>query len=142
MPPFMNEIVVQSQVGFTSNLMNTIQLSKARFSDWADSEKAKIDEETEAYNKKLAYEQNAIDSLNSNLVRLQFERGLNVRPEGESSEEHKENLANRKIALEKEQGNLEFDLSKLKSEYAIRETRVQGRCSSIFVRIRFLIAAT
>ena len=129
MPPFADEHTVQDHTGFTSNLLDTIQLSKARMIDWAEGEKAKIDDEAAAYRKKLDYEQGCIDSLATNLLGVQFERGLNTRPEDDegNDQEQNENLANRKVALEKQQAKLESDLSKLKSEYSVREKRVQGR---------------
>jgi hypothetical protein len=97
--------------------------------DWVDYQKAKIDQEEESYRLKLQEEQDSIDSLATNILGIQMERGLSVKSqEGseETDQQQAENLSNKKNALEKQLTSLEYDLQKLRPEFKMREKRIQG----------------
>eukprot|EP00980_Cylindrotheca_fusiformis_P023724 scaffold10871_cov177-Cylindrotheca_fusiformis.AAC.4 len=131
MPPFAEEsqtvddLDSTPKTGFTVGLFDTIALSKSKLNNWAEIQKAKIDEEAEIYSRKLELEQKAIDSLVANLLGVQLERGLNLGPESSTDDSHNENLSKRKSALQEEEKHLRIEIEKLKSEYADREKRVQ-----------------
>jgi hypothetical protein len=136
MPPLLeethtvDEFDAPPQTGFTSSLMDTIIVSKSKHNDWAEIQKANIDKEAESYRQMLEQEQKCIDSLVTNLLGVQLERGLNIHPDDGSDENHARNLSNRKNALEDEEAKLELDLQQLKSEFITREKRVQGKYKS------------
>lgn len=135
MPPFLGDSSIHHDdgnefTGFTSGLLNSIVVSKSKMDDWVEYQKAKIDEREASFQLKLEQEQKSIDSLVTNLLGVQLERGLSLRQseEEESSSQEDENLSHKKKALQEQQTKLDHDLAKLQSELKNREKRVQGEC--------------
>lgn len=116
---------VRPQRGFSSTLMESIALSKAKFEAWVQHEKAKIVKESEEYAKQLAIEQSTVDSKAANLLALQLERGLKVSEEGDGKDSA-ESIAARKKSLEDQRLALQSDIEKLQGERDTREKRVSG----------------
>lgn len=137
MPPYASSVNCGNDsdgiaLGFTSPLMESISKSKSRIQDWVDHERLKIDSAAESYRQTLAEQETIINSQVEELATVQRERGMDDAGIGTSSdnhhdEDHPENIAEQKKALEEQVAKVQIDIMKLKTERNNREKRVQGK---------------
>lgn len=117
------------ELGFSSNLLETIRDSKSKITAWVDLEKAKADQAAAAYRKRLHEEQAAIDAKVTELRTVQLEVGMNKNDDGNNGnrglKDHGDNLAIRKKALEEQTAKIQLEIMKLQTERNNRERRVQ-----------------
>ena len=117
-----------SSLGFTSNLMETIAVSKSKMEEWARHEKAKADAVAEAYRQRLMQEQAVIDAKSTELLAVQMERGMKLETaDDEASQNTADNIASRKQALEEETSAVQMEIMKLKTEKENRQERVKSK---------------
>ena len=126
MPPLSS---CDTQLGFTAGLMQTIAVSKSKFSEWAEVEKANADAAAETYRQALLAEQTFIDKQLANLDSVQAQRGLSNENDASttSSSEHNESIAARKAGLEERRAVIEQEISKLQNELAKKKKDIKGK---------------
>ena len=111
--------------------MQTIAVSKSKFSEWAEVEKANADAAAETYRQALLAEQTFIDKQLANLESVQAQRGLSSNNENDasttSSSEHNESIAARKAGLEERRAVIEQEISKLQNELAKKKKDIKGK---------------
>ena len=104
----------------TSSLLETLQESRIKLRDYANSRKKQIDDEVAQYNKILKEEQSDLDDKTKNLDKMKSER---------SSEE---GIAQRRIDLDQDQKELEGKICNLKKEQDEQEQTLERKCSFSF----------
>ncbi|KAL3917634.1 MAG: hypothetical protein SGILL_004624 [Bacillariaceae sp.] len=116
-----------SSLGFTSNLMETIAVSKSKMNEWARHEKAKADATAESYRQRLMQEQAVIDAKSTELLAVQMERGMKLEAQNDddASQDTADNIASRKQALEEETSAVQMEIMKLQTEKENRQGRVK-----------------
>ena len=119
-----NEFETLPKTGFTFSLLETIEASKSKMDRWVDLQKAKVDEEAAAYNRKLKQEQQEIDDLVEQIKTAQSERGLRMNPD--EDENQTANILNKKALLELQKQEIETKIKKLGSECKNRKKRIEG----------------
>lgn len=67
-----------AELGFTSQLRETLIVSRSKLDDWVEHEKAKADAAAEQFRQTRNVHQQMIDEKITNLLALQLEGGLSV----------------------------------------------------------------
>mmetsp|Transcript_26062 Transcript_26062/g.57106 ORF Transcript_26062/g.57106 Transcript_26062/m.57106 type:complete len:283 (+) Transcript_26062:124-972(+) len=119
-----------TDLGFTAPLIESISSFKSKIETWVEHEKSTTDARAQSYNNQLVQQQALIDSQVVELASVQRDRGMHdATLEGEEEnddnrENHAENIATRKKALEDESTKIQVEIMKLKLERDNREKRV------------------
>lgn len=131
--------------GFTSNLMESIALSKSKLGEWVKQEKGKADAAALSYQNLLRDEQTTIDSMAAELLAVQMERGMKIDGamtesgdsvgDGQQRNGNTDNIAAKKQALEQQITQIQIEVMKLQTERDNRDRRVKGKSGAMEVEI-------
>ena len=122
-----------TDLGFTAPLIESISSFKSKIETWAEHEKSNTDARARSYNNQMVQQQALIDSQVIELASVQRDRGMDdatlkgEEENGDNRENHSENIASRKKALEDESTKIQVEILKLKVERDNRERRVNGK---------------
>ena len=116
MPPFNQDF----SLGFSSSLVETLMVSRSKVDAFIEAQKAIIDSEVSAHNKRVSQEQALIDQQATNLVALRLERGLH------DADTNTESLVHRKTDLITQQNRLKEQIITLKQKRAMQQKDLKG----------------
>jgi hypothetical protein len=117
-------------MGFTSSLLETLKVSRSKVDAFVDAQKAGIDSQVIAHNKRVSQEQALIDEQAKNLTTLQLERGLSA-----ANANPVEGLVQRREELFSQQNTLKEQINKLGDERAKRQKDLEGKISRYTVTL-------
>jgi hypothetical protein len=124
------------QTGFTSQLRETLSLSRCKLDEWVENEKATADATEEGYRQKLTQQQQAVDGAVTHLLALQLEGGLTVNDKDDDKDINK---AHDKQSMLKERQAVQEEIEALQQELEERNARVKGACRLIVVNVISII---
>lgn len=114
----------------SSSLTMTISTLKSKIDKWAEMECAQADALVQTHQKKLQYEQKAIDYHVADLLAVQVELGFKVHLEDNEnvhSNATSESIAQRKQAMEDSYLAMEAEISHLEIDFNKRNMLVNGK---------------
>jgi hypothetical protein len=125
-------------LGFSSRLTDKLAKCRGEVEQWVDREKKLANGMEETYQQTLLNEQSAIDTLEEQLLSVQFQLGINIKenqhPNQQQQQQHEKNTSSPKIGIAQrqqrlleEQQRLQSDIARLKEEKQERDQRIKGK---------------